>query len=100
MQDENAAKGLFGFHVDNTIGGNPQPNGWMDNWVDFFRERRLGYQLSICSDGKLKQMGQKLMKNLDKFFEGVEVCFHRARCPEMSLLQGSFAKRSSSVALH
>ena len=74
MQDENAAKGLFGFHVDNTIGGNPQPNGWMDNWVDFFRERRLGYQLSLSSDGKLKQMGQKLMKNLEKFFEGVEVC--------------------------
>ncbi|KAK9832886.1 hypothetical protein WJX74_000787 [Apatococcus lobatus] len=71
--DENAAKGLFGFHVDNTIGGNPQPNGWMDNWVDFFRERRLGYQLSLSTDSKLKQMGQKLMKHLDKFFEGVEV---------------------------
>ena len=59
--------------MDNTIGGNPQPNGWMDNWVDFFRERRLGYQLSLTNDSKLKQMGQKLMKNLDKYFTGIEV---------------------------
>ncbi len=73
VQDPNAAKGLFGFHVDNTIGGNAQPNGWMDNWVDFFRERRLGYQLSLCTDSKLKQMGKKLMANLERFFEDVEV---------------------------
>jgi len=31
----------FGFASDNWIGGSPQPNGWMESWVDFFRERRL-----------------------------------------------------------
>jgi fructosamine-3-kinase len=44
-----AAKGNFGFAVDNTIGATPQPNGWMDNWVDFFRERRLRHQLQLAS---------------------------------------------------
>ncbi len=44
-----AAKGYFGFAVDNTIGATPQPNGWMDNWVDFFRERRLRHQLQLAS---------------------------------------------------
>lgn len=45
-----AAKGYFGFAVDNSIGGTPQPNGWMDNWVDFFRERRLRHQLNLAGD--------------------------------------------------
>lgn len=31
----------FGFERDTVIGSLPQPNGWMDRWVDFFRERRL-----------------------------------------------------------
>jgi fructosamine-3-kinase len=31
----------FGFERDTVIGPLPQPNGWMDRWTDFFRERRL-----------------------------------------------------------
>lgn len=45
-----AAEGYFGFAVDNTIGGTSQPNGWMGNWVDFFRERRLRHQLNLAGD--------------------------------------------------
>lgn len=74
MQEENARQGKFGFAVDNTIGGTPQPNGWMDSWVDFFRERRLRHQLSLASDSRLSDMGEKLMANLEQLFEGVEVC--------------------------
>ena len=35
---EEARRGQFGFTVNNTCGDTPQPNGWMDDWVDFFRE--------------------------------------------------------------
>ncbi|GGP27841.1 fructosamine kinase family protein [Silvimonas amylolytica] len=38
----------FGWPHDNTIGATPQPNGWMDNWQDFFRERRLGHQFALA----------------------------------------------------
>lgn len=31
----------FGLERDTLIGGLPQPNGRMDSWIDFFRERRL-----------------------------------------------------------
>lgn len=31
----------FGYERDTLIGGLAQPNGWMDSWRDFFRERRL-----------------------------------------------------------
>lgn len=73
LQDSNAAAGKFGFAVDNTIGGTPQPNGWMDSWVDFFRERRLRHQLQLAGDRGLSQMGEVLMNKLEVFFEGVEV---------------------------
>jgi fructosamine-3-kinase len=31
----------FGYGRDTLIGGLAQPNGWMDSWRDFFRDRRL-----------------------------------------------------------
>ncbi|HRQ40543.1 MAG TPA: fructosamine kinase family protein [Chloroflexota bacterium] len=32
---------LYGFEQETLIGGLPQPNDWMNNWLDFFRERRV-----------------------------------------------------------
>ena len=72
-QDPTAKQGRFGFAVDNTIGGTDQPNGWMDNWVDFFRERRLKHMLRLLNNPRCNQMGQKLCDNLEKLFEGCEV---------------------------
>ncbi|MBB5193161.1 fructosamine-3-kinase [Silvimonas terrae] len=39
----------YGWPHDNTIGSTTQPNGWMDNWLDFFRERRLGHQFALAA---------------------------------------------------
>lgn len=47
VQDENTKKGMFGFPIDNTIGGTSQPNGWMDNWVDFYRLLPLVFLLDL-----------------------------------------------------
>jgi hypothetical protein len=49
-QDPNAMAGKFGFAVDNTIGATPQPNGWMDDWVEFYRERRIRHQLQLLGE--------------------------------------------------
>lgn len=49
-QDPNAKAGKFGFAVDNTIGATPQPNGWMDDWVEFYRERRIRHQLNLLGE--------------------------------------------------
>jgi fructosamine-3-kinase len=46
-----ARGGMFGFSVNNTIGESPQPNGWMDDWVEFFRVRRIGHQLKLARWG-------------------------------------------------
>jgi fructosamine-3-kinase len=40
----------FGWHRGNTIGATPQQNGWLDNWVEFWRDRRLGPQFELAHD--------------------------------------------------
>jgi len=72
-QDPKAASGQFGFAVDNTIGGTPQPNGWSDDWVAFFRDRRLQHQLRLAGNADLSRMGDTLCAKLDQFFAGVEI---------------------------
>ena len=33
--------GRWGWHADNVIGSLPQPNGWTDDWGDFWARRRI-----------------------------------------------------------
>ena len=74
----------YGWHRDNTIGLTPQHNDWSDNWVDFFRDQRLGFQLGLAADngfgGALQEQGAKLLKRLPVFFDGYK--------PDASLLHG------------
>jgi protein-ribulosamine 3-kinase len=62
----------FGFEQDNHIGATVQPNAWMDDWIAFFRERRLGFQLQLARErirsGKLLALGERLMESLPGFF--------------------------------
>ncbi len=37
----------FGWSRDNTIGSTPQRNTWQADWVTFWRDHRLGYQLDL-----------------------------------------------------
>jgi protein-ribulosamine 3-kinase len=59
----------FGWHRDNTIGATPQLNAWGDDWVAFYRERRLGYQLELARKGGRSFHGaDALLDGLDAFF--------------------------------
>ena len=64
----------FGWHRDNTIGATPQINARTRDWVGFLRDRRLGPQLSLASQrghgGRLQQRGERLLADLDGFFDG------------------------------
>lgn len=55
----------FGWFRDNTIGSTPQLNQGSDDWIDFWRERRLGYQLRLAErngyGGTLQRKGERLM---------------------------------------
>ena len=38
----------FGWDQDNTIGFIPQKNPWTEDWITFFRDHRIGYQLQLA----------------------------------------------------
>lgn len=63
---------LFGWHRDNTIGSTPQINTPGDDWVSFWREHRLGYQLELAArqgyGGRLQRKGEQLMAALGALF--------------------------------
>lgn len=74
----------FGFQIDNTIGSTPQPNGWLSDWIAFWRERRLGFQLQLARKNghgaRLQDLGERLLENLPLYFKGY--------APAPSLLHG------------
>ncbi len=74
----------FGFHQGNFIGTTVQPNAWMDDWIEFWREQRLGFQLRLAAKngygGQLQSLGERLQEALPVFFEGY--------APQPSLLHG------------
>jgi fructosamine-3-kinase len=64
----------FGFPHDDYLGATPQPNGWTADWVDFFRRRRLGFQLDLAreagrSDDEIDRLGDRLLDHLDEWLD-------------------------------
>ena len=43
----------FGWSRDNFIGASPQANGWTDDWLAFWRDKRLHAQLRIAARNRL-----------------------------------------------
>jgi len=73
----------FGWSRDNTIGTTPQPNRWSDDWIAFWRERRLRHQLELAArngHAALLNTGSRLLEKLPAFFSGYR--------PAASLLHG------------
>lgn len=64
----------FGWQRHNFIGATPQFNRESDDWIGFFREQRLGFQLKLAAEdghrGKLQEQGVELMSALPQFFAG------------------------------
>lgn len=73
----------FGWHRDNTIGATPQHNDWRDDWVSFWGEQRLGFQLDLAArqgHGRdLVAVGERLRARLG------DLIGHR---PDVALLHG------------
>ncbi|XP_028784974.1 protein-ribulosamine 3-kinase, chloroplastic-like isoform X1 [Neltuma alba] len=67
----------FGFDVDNTIGSTPQINTWSSDWIQFYGEHRLGYQLKLAldqyGDRTIYDKGQRLVKSMGPLFDNVAI---------------------------
>ncbi len=73
----------FGWYRDNTIGTTPQLNDATDNWLEFFAERRLRFQLHLAAQNGyagLLDSGERLISRLADLFPGYQ--------PTASLLHG------------
>jgi len=74
----------FGWHRDNTIGSTPQVNRQEDDWLGFWREQRLGFQLRLAAANRagnsVLELGQRVQEALPALLAG-----HR---PAASLLHG------------
>jgi fructosamine-3-kinase len=74
----------FGWARDNFIGATPQVNGWSDEWLAFWRDRRLHAQLRLAAHhrlpSKMIDRGERLAADCAAFFRGHE--------PAGSLLHG------------
>jgi fructosamine-3-kinase len=84
---------FFGWSIDNTIGANTQVNLPSKNWLSFWRDHRLNFQLSLAIThgygGKLIQSGEKLSESLSHFFND----YH----PHPSLLHGDLWSGNAAV---
>ncbi|HEX9627393.1 MAG TPA: fructosamine kinase family protein [Acidiferrobacterales bacterium] len=74
----------FGWRRDNTVGSTPQVNTESADWLAFWRERRLRFQLELAGrngyNGGLQRQGDVLMAGLGVFFNDYR--------PQPSLLHG------------
>lgn len=74
----------FGWDRDNTIGSTPQPNTPTEEWIDFWRDHRLGFQLELAVRNGLPRECERrvgaLLNRLERYFDGYR--------PEPSLLHG------------
>lgn len=74
----------FGWRRNNTIGSTPQINTEGQDWVMFYREHRLHFQLKLAGEkghgGNLLQHGEQLLEKLPVFFASYQ--------PQPSLLHG------------
>ncbi|KAA3629195.1 MAG: fructosamine kinase family protein [Proteobacteria bacterium] len=74
----------FGWQRDNTIGSTPQINTPSTDWIDFWREHRLGYQLRLAarngSGARLIDRGNRLKELVPGLFADY--------APQPSLLHG------------
>lgn len=62
----------FGWVRDNTIGSTPQKNATDSDWISFWRQYRLGYQLNLARKngyaGSLQSLGERLLSEFHHFF--------------------------------
>ena len=66
----------FGFERDNYLGTTQQPNSWTDNWLSFWRDQRLGWQLNLFArktdvSDPLLELGDRLLVRLDDLLGGM-----------------------------
>lgn len=82
----------YGWHRDNTIGSTPQQNQWCEDWVEFWRDYRLGPQFSLAhAKGGHFPRRDELMNAIPKLLKG--------HTPTASLLHGDLWSGNAAITV-
>ncbi|MFC1665897.1 fructosamine kinase family protein [Pseudomonadota bacterium] len=83
----------FGWQWDNAIGSTPQCNHQSNDWVQFWKTQRLGFQLDLAAkngySSSLQERGAELLGNLHNLFLGYR--------PSPSLLHGDLWSGNTAI---
>ena len=86
----------FGWQQDNTLGDTLQRNAWSSDWIAFWREQRLGFQLDLAAGkgygGEWQKLGHLLLERLPELFGDYR--------PVPSLLHGDLWGGNHAVTAH
>src|SRR5262249_17374374 len=63
LHGRTSAPGRFGLERDTLIRSLHQPNGWMDSWVEFFRDRRLRHMADEAA--RSGRLGARTQRRID-----------------------------------
>jgi fructosamine-3-kinase len=74
----------FGWERENHIGATPQSNTWCDDWVEFWSEQRLGYQLQLAGQNGIST---RVLRKGDALRDALPALFD-TYTPVASLLHG------------
>ncbi len=77
-------EGAFGWMTDNYIGALPQPNGIHDDWVEFWRDRRIRPQLRQAAP----MLSGEDVRQFDRLIQLLEAVIGPGRTEPASLLHG------------
>lgn len=67
----------YGLDADNYLGASPQMNGWNDDWITFFGEKRIAFQMELARQkGRLPPIREarlcKFIARLPSWLAGVQ----------------------------
>lgn len=81
MHRVNSDRG-FGWERNNTIGSTPQINNWTEDWIKFWIEHRLGFQISLAKrkGWKCHVVEQEFYAIIPQLFDGYQ--------PQPSMVHG------------
>lgn len=84
----------FGWVRNNTIGATTQINDPCEDWLEFWRKHRLGFQLDLAAHNRassgLLRKGEQLLSDMESFFSGY--------APTPSLLHGDLWSGNYSIS--
>ncbi len=66
----NGGRKQFGFAQDGMLGSTPQAHGWCDDWITFWRDRRLRPMLDLVQDETVRRLGEAVDARLPELLRG------------------------------